>query len=96
MEFRLASLLDGSVGVDFFTMPRGSHNLEVIEPGESVAYLILRGEVTAVFQGETRPRRKIRARRGWPLFLVNTGTYAVFAESGVVGVRSTKGVQGGR
>ncbi len=97
MELRLASLFNGSIGVDLITMPRGAHNLEIIEPGDSVAYLILRGEVSAVYQGDTKlPRRKITARRGLPLVLVNVGTYAVYAESGVVGLRSARGGPNGR
>ena len=97
MDLRLASLFNGSIGVDLITMPRGAHTLEIIEPGDSVAYLIFRGEVSAVFQGTTKlPRRKVSARRGLPLLLVNTGTYAVYAETGVVGLRSARGGPNGR
>lgn len=92
MELRIASLMRGDLGVDLLAMPRGDHHLEVVEPGEAVAFLVFRGTLSAVYQGPTKlGRRRVQARRGLPLILMQPGTYAIYAETNIVGLRGVRG-----
>ncbi len=97
MEVRLANLFAGDLGLDLLAMPRGDHHLEVIEPGDAVVLLVVRGLLYVVHQGPTKlGRRRVEVRRGRPLVLVQPGTYAVYAEAGTVGFRGARGGAAGR
>ena len=97
MEVRLANLFAGDLGLDVFAMPRGDHHLEVIEPGDAVVLLVVRGLLYVVYQGPRKlGRRRVAVQRGRPLVLVQPGTYAVYAEAGTLGFRGARGGAAGR
>ncbi len=91
MEIQLGQLHDGKYRLEMIVMPRGEHHLEVIEPGDCVALVVISGEVTAQYQGPVRaPARALKARRGAPVFLVSPGTYSVIADKNTLGFRGSR------
>lgn len=89
MEINFANA--GSMQLDALVMARGEYCVEVVEPGECVAFVLMRGclQITRQKAGEpaayclhTTPRA--------PLIIINPGTYTVVAERSAVGLRGTR------
>ncbi|MBL9105124.1 MAG: hypothetical protein JNL82_29530 [Myxococcales bacterium] len=89
MEINFANA--GSMQLDALVMARGEYCVEVVEPGECVAFVLVRGclQITRQQAGEpaayclhTTPRA--------PLFIINPGTYTVVAERSALGLRGTR------
>lgn len=89
MEFEFASTRKMRLGA--LVMARGEFCVEVLEPGECVALVLLRGclQITRQRAGEpasyclhTTPRA--------PIFIINPGTYTIVAERSAVGLRGVR------
>ena len=89
MEFEFATARNMRLGA--LVMARGEFCVEVLEPGESVAFVLLRGclQITRQRAGEpasyclhTTPRA--------PLVIINPGTYTIVAERSAVGLRGVR------
>ena len=89
MEYPLAHFADGRYRVEMMVMPRGEYHLEVIEEGQVLALVLLRGQISVQPQGRARPRRLV-ATPAMPVFLVTPGSYHVVADTHCVGIRGVR------
>ncbi len=90
MEIQIAATSNGQYQLDVLVMPRGEHHLEVIEPGDTVALVLIRGRLSATRCGRDVPSRQLVARPTEPVFLVTPGSYHVVAESHCIGLRGVR------
>jgi hypothetical protein len=89
MEINFAHTRSMHLGA--LVMARGEYCLEVIEPGEYVAFVLVRGCLQITRQKHGEPASYcLHATPRAPLLIVNPGTYTVVAERSVLGLRGTR------
>ena len=92
MEYPIAAFADGRYSVEMMVMPRGEYHLEVLEEGEALAFVLLRGQISVQVNGRQRPQRTLLATPQAPVFLVTPGSYHVTANKNCVGFRGVRRV----
>ena len=72
-------------------MPRGEYTIEVLEPGDSLALILVRGclQITRRRTGEPASY-SLHATPRAPLVIVNPGTYTIVAERTALGFRGSR------
>ncbi len=80
-----------SMHLDALVMARGEYCLEVVEPGECVAFVLVRGCLQITRQRAGDPASySLHATPRAPLLILNPGTYTVVAERSALGLRGTR------
>ena len=89
MEFEFARSRRVQLGA--LVMARGEFCVEVIEPGDYVALVLLRGclQITRQRAGEPASYCLHTSPRA-PIFIVNPGTYTIVAERSALGLRGVR------
>lgn len=89
MEFNLA--YTRRMQVDALVMARGEYRVEVLEPGDSLAFVLVRGclQITRRRANEP-PSYSLHATPTAPLLIVNPGTYTIVAERSALGLRGSR------
>lgn len=81
----------GSMHLDALVMARGQYCLEIVSPGEAVAFVLARGCLQITRQRAGDPASYcLHATPAAPLIILNPGTYTVVAERSVFGLRGTR------
>jgi hypothetical protein len=89
MEFEFATTRTMQLGA--LVMARGEFHVEVLEPGESVAFVLLRGCLQITRQRAGEPASYcLHATPKAPLIIVNPGTYTIVAERSAFGLRGVR------
>lgn len=89
MEFEFAHT--GRTHVGALVMPRGEYCVEVIEPGDYVAIVLIRGCLQITRQRAGEPASfSLHATPRAPLVIINPGTYTIVAERSVLGLRGVR------
>jgi len=72
-------------------MARGEYVVEVVEPGDGLAFILVRGclQITRRRAGEP-PSYSLHATPRAPLLIINPGTYTIVAERSVLGLRGSR------
>ena len=72
-------------------MARGQYSLEVVAPGDAVAFVLVRGCLQITRQKAGDPASYcLHATPSAPLFIVNPGTYTILAERSALGLRGVR------
>jgi hypothetical protein len=80
-----------SMHLDALVMARGEYCLEVVEAGEYVAFVLVRGCLQVTRQKAGDPASySLHATPRAPLLILNPGTYTVVAERSAFGLRGTR------
>ena len=89
MEFEFATARNMRLGA--LVMARGEFCVEVLEPGECVAFVLLRGCLQITRQRAAEPASYcLHATPRAPLVIINPGTYTIVAERSAVGLRGVR------
>ena len=89
MEINFASA--GSMHLDALVMARGQYSLEVVGPGDAVAFVLVRGCLQITRQKAGEPAAYcLHATPRAPLIILNPGTYTIVAERSAFGLRGTR------
>ena len=89
MEINFANA--GSMQLDALVMARGEYCVETVEPGECVAFVLVRGCLQITRQRAGEPAAYcLHATPRAPLLIINPGTYTVVAERSAFGLRGTR------
>ena len=72
-------------------MARGEYVVEVVEPGDGLMFVLVRGclQVTRRRAGEP-PSYSLHATPRAPLLIINPGTYTIVAERSALGLRGSR------
>lgn len=77
--------------LDALLMARGEYCLEIVEPGECVGFVLVRGCLQITRQKAGEPASYcLHATPRAPLLIVNPGTYTIVAERSAFGLRGTR------
>ncbi|MCY1065624.1 hypothetical protein OV090_12660 [Nannocystis sp. RBIL2] len=91
MHFGLTNVRGGRYNLGALVMVRGEHCVEVIEPGEALAFIVVRGQILITRQRAGEPATfKLVATPRAPILVVNPGTYTVVAEQNTLGLRGAR------
>lgn len=88
MEINFANA--GSMQLDALVMARGEFCVEVVEPGECIAFVLMRGCLQITRQKACEPAYCLHTTPRAPLFIINPGTYTVVAERSAFGLRGSR------
>jgi hypothetical protein len=89
MEFEFATTRTVRLGA--LLMARGEFCVEVVDPGDYVAFVLLRGCLQITRQRAGEPATYcLHATPRAPLAIVNPGTYTIVAERSAVGLRGVR------
>jgi hypothetical protein len=89
MEFEFATARNMRLGA--LVMARGEFCVEVLEPDECVAFVLLRGCLQITRQRAGEPASYcLHATPRAPLVIINPGTYTIVAERSAVGLRGVR------
>lgn len=89
MEFSLA--YTRRLHLSALVMPRGEYAVEVLEPGDSMAFYLVHGclQITRRRTGEPASY-SLHATPSSPLIILNPGTYTIVAERSALGLRGSR------
>jgi hypothetical protein len=77
--------------LDGLVMARGEYCLEVLAPGDAVAFVLVRGCLQITRQKAGEPASySLHATPRAPLIILNPGTYTIVAERSALGLRGTR------
>ena len=88
MDYPIISFGNGRFQVELLVMPRGEHSVELLEPRQSVSYVLVRGRLS--IKGHSAGSRLLVATPRAPIILVNSGQYHVVAETSCLGFRGVR------
>ncbi len=89
MEFEFAPARDMRLGA--LVMARGEFCVEVIEPGECVAFVLVHGCLQLTRQRAGEPASDcLHSTPRAPIIIVNPGTYTIVAERSALGLRGVR------
>jgi len=89
MEINFANA--GSMQLDALVMARGEYCVEVVAPGECIAFVLVHGCLQITRQRADEPAAYcLHTTPRAPLFIINPGTYTVVAERSALGLRGTR------
>ena len=91
MEFDIGSTIHGKGRLQALIMARGEYCLEVVDDGDLLLFVLVRGCIQVTRQRARQPALFcLHATPTAPLLLRNEGTYVVVAERNVLGFRVLK------
>ncbi len=92
MQFSLFSLLTSrQYDMDALVMMRGETYLDVVEDGEMLVLVVVRGAATiSRSRAGEQPSFHMTSRPAQPMFITTPGTYCVVARDHILGVRAVR------
>jgi len=89
MEFEFANTRRMCLGA--LVMARGEFCVEILEPGDYIAFVLVHGCLQITRQRAGQPASYcLHTTPRAPIFLVNPGTYTIVAERSALGLRGVR------